>query len=453
MDGTEGTLMPLTRPDDATRQVQLDKMKRRATGLLVAATVLFVVTRIFEHRYPWLGYIRATAEAAMVGGLADWFAVTALFRHPLGLPIPHTAIVAARKDRIGRTLGNFVQHNFLSRPVVERKLAGMRLAERALRWLADPAHARMLARQAATGLARSAEAIPDEHATRLIAETLSERVRATRVAPIIGNVLEMVTVDSRHQELLDDALALARQAVDDNRDLIRLKVMEESPWWVPGVIDDRIYQKIVSSIEHLLHEVHDDPHHPLRARFDQALERFIDKLQHSPEMIARTEALKEELLGKQVIDELSLSIWRGARNGLVRYAARLDGTTATLESGEGGTPAGELAEGSPEGGQGGAGDSSALERGIVSFAESVLANEAMLAEVDQLLTDAVLGMVEQHRHEVGELISHTVSAWDPDATSHRIELAIGRDLQFIRINGTIVGGLAGLVIYLISKFL
>jgi uncharacterized membrane-anchored protein YjiN (DUF445 family) len=449
-DGTEGTLMPLSRPDDAARQAQLDTMKRRATGLLVAATVLFIVTRILESRYPWLGYIRATAEASMVGGLADWFAVTALFRRPLGLPIPHTAIVAARKDRIGRTLGNFVQYNFLSRPVVARKLAGMRLAERALRWLADPAHARMLSRQAATGLARSAEAIPDEHATRLIAEALSARVRATRVAPIIGNVLEMVTADSRHQELLDDALALAKQAVDDNRDLIRLKVMEESPWWIPGVIDDRIYQKIISSIEHLLHEVHDDPHHPLRSRFDQALERFIDKLQHSPEMIARTEALKEELLGQQVIDELSTTIWRGARDGLVRYAARLDGTTAAIESGAEG---GECAEGERAAGEGQPGDSGALERGIVSFAESVLANEAMLAEVDQLLTDAVLGMVEQHRHEVGELISHTVSAWDPDATSHRIELAIGRDLQFIRINGTIVGGLAGLVIYVISKFL
>jgi uncharacterized membrane-anchored protein YjiN (DUF445 family) len=451
--------MPLTRPDDAERQVRLDRMKRLATGLLVLATVVFIVARYFERAHPWLGYIRATAEAAMVGGLADWFAVTALFRRPLGLPIPHTAIVAARKDRIGRTLGNFVQHNFLSRAVVARKLAGMRLAERALTWLADPEHARVLARQAATGLARSAEAIPDEHATRLIAETLTARVRSTRVAPIIGNVLSLMTADSRHQELLDDALELAKQAVDENRDLIRLKVMEESPWWVPGVIDDRIYQKILSSIEHLLHEVHDDPHHPLRTRFDQTLYRFINNLQHSPEMIARTEALKDELLGQQMIDELSTSIWRGARDGLVRYAAQLDGTTPALASGESAeaseAPAAAPvadAHGAPsDGANSTTGDPTALERGIISFAESVLANEAMLAEVDNLLTDAVLGMVEQHRHEVGELISNTVSSWDPVATSHRIELAIGRDLQFIRINGTIVGGLAGLVIYLVSK--
>ncbi len=416
--------MPLTRPDDDVKQAQLDRMKRFATGLLVAATVIFAVTRVLEHGHPWLGFIRATAEAAMIGGLADWFAVTALFRHPMGLPIPHTAIVAKRKDRIGRTLGNFVQNNFLSRPVLQSKLEGMRFAERGVQWLARPENARLIARQVATGLARTAEAIPEQEATRLIGQTLSDRVRRTKAGPLLGNALLLVASDGRHQELLDDALRLVAQAVDDNRELIRIKVLEESPWWVPGVVDERIYQKILTATENLIHEVRSDANHPLRSKFDLALARFIDKLRTSPEMIEKAEAMKEELLGPALLDDLAETAWRSVRDGLVRYASR------EAEEGPG-----------------------ALERGITSFAEALLANRQLLSEIDDFAMKSALTIVEQHRHQAGELISHTVSSWDPDATSHRIELAIGRDLQFIRINGTIVGGLAGLVIYTISRFL
>jgi len=419
--------MPLARPDDADRQAQLDRMKRRATGLLVLATAVFGVTRWYESRFPWLGFIRATAEASMVGGLADWFAVTALFRHPLGLPIPHTAIVAARKDRIGRTLGNFVQYNFLARDVVARRLASMRIAERAVMWLSEPTHAQLIARQVALGLARSAEALPDEDARRLIGDGLAARVHATRVAPVLGSVLSFITADSRHQDLLDDALGLIEQSVRENREIIRVKVAEESPWWMPEVVDERIYLKIVSAIENLLHEVRESPDHPLRAKFHEALVRFTDKLRTSPDVIAKAEALKEELFSAPVLDEIATSIWRSARTGLVRYADR--------QPAEG--------ESAPPG---------ALERGIVSFAEAMRSNDAMLGELDRFITDATLTVVEQYRHEVGELIAHTVAAWDPDATSRRIELAIGRDLQFIRINGTLVGGLAGLVIYAVSRF-
>ena len=419
--------MPLARPDDADRQAQLDRMKRRATGLLIVATAIFGVTRWYESRYPWLGFFRAAAEAAMVGGLADWFAVTALFRHPLGLPIPHTAIVAARKDRIGRTLGNFVQYNFLARDVVERRLAAMRIAERAVTWLSDPANARLIARQVALGLARSAEALPDDDARRLIGDGLAARVHATRVAPVLGSVLSFITADSRHQDLLDDALGLIEQSVRENREIIRVKVAEESPWWMPEVVDERIYLKIVGAIENLLREVRESPDHPLRAKFHEALVRFTDNLRTSPDVIAKAEALKEEIFSASVLDEIATSIWRTARTGLVRYAER--------QPAEG--------ESAPPG---------ALERGIVSFADAMRSNDAMLGELDRFVTDATLTVVEQYRHEVGELIAHTVAAWDPEATSRRIELAIGRDLQFIRINGTLVGGLAGLIIYAVSRF-
>src|SRR3989442_14722704 len=194
------------RPDDASRQAQLDAMKRRATGLLPLAVVVFVAARIFEAQYPWLGWVRATAEASLVGGLADWFAVTALFRPPLGLPIPHTAIVATRKEHIGRILGNFVQNHFLSRDVVAANLRAVRPAERAARWLADPEHSRRIARQMAVGLARTLEALPDEDVRVLVHEVVSARLRATRVAPALGKTLALVLADDRHQALLNEAV-------------------------------------------------------------------------------------------------------------------------------------------------------------------------------------------------------------------------------------------------------
>src|SRR3989442_538432 len=220
-----------SRPDDASRQAQLDAMKRRATGLLALAVVVFVAARIFEAQYPWLGWVRATAEASLVGGLADWFAVTALFRHPLGLPIPHTAIVATRKERIGRILGNFVQNHFLSRDVIAANLRAVHPAERAAHWLADPEHSRRIARQVASGLAKTLEALPDEDVQALVRQVVSARLRATRVAPALGKTLAVVLAGNRQEELLKVAARFAAEAVLDNRELIRERVRTESPWW------------------------------------------------------------------------------------------------------------------------------------------------------------------------------------------------------------------------------
>src|SRR5438046_1704835 len=226
-----------SRPDDAERQARLDAMKRRATALLAVALLVFVAASIYEPQFAWLGYVRATAEASLVGGLADWFAVTALFRHPLGLPIPHTAIVATRKERIGRILGTFVQNHFLSREVVAANLRAVRPAERAARWLADPEHARGIARQVAGGVAKTLDTLPDADVRALVQQVVSARLQATRVAPTLGRTLALVLADDRHQGLLNEAVRFAAQAVHDNRDVIREKVRAESPWWVPGVVD------------------------------------------------------------------------------------------------------------------------------------------------------------------------------------------------------------------------
>jgi len=410
------------RPDDAARQARLDAMKRRATGLLGVAAAVFGAAFLFESRYPWLGYVRATAEASLVGGLADWFAVTALFRHPLGLPIPHTAIVATRKERIGRILGTFVQSHFLSRDVIAANLRAVHPAEHAARWLSEPDHARRIAQQTASGVAKALEALPDTDVQELVRQVVSARLRATRVAPALGKTLALVLADNRHQALLNEAVRLAAGAVRDNRDVIRAKVRAESPWWVPGVVDDKIFERIVVTVESLLRDIGADPEHPLRATFDAALHDFVARLQHAPDVIAKAEAIKEEWLADPSVAELSARMWETARRAIIAYATRAGGDAP-----------------------------GPLERSLSEFGRALIDNPVLLGEIDGLLIDTAAAVVERYRHEIGDLVAQTVAGWDPQATSQRFELAVGRDLQFVRINGTLVGGLVGLAIYTLTR--
>ena len=413
---------PWSRPDDAVRQARLDVMKRRATGLLAVAAAVFAAATAFESRFPWLGYVRATAEASLVGGLADWFAVTALFRHPLGLPIPHTAIVATRKERIGRILGTFVENHFLARTVIAANLRAVRPAEHAARWLSDPHHSRDIARQVASGLAKTLETLPDREVRDLMHQVVGARLRAIRVAPALGKTLALVLAGNRQQELVNVVVRLAATAIHDNRELIREKVRTESPWWVPGVVDDKIYQRILETVEGLLRDIGANAGHPLRAAFEAGLWDFIDRLQHSPDVIAKAESLKDEWLADPAVADLSVRLWEATRGALVAYASRADG---------------------PEPGP--------LERGLSEFGAALLANDTLLTELDDLVIDLAAMVVERYRHEIGDLIATTVAGWDPEATSQRFELAVGRDLQFVRINGTLVGGLVGLAIYTVLQ--
>src|SRR5881628_206855 len=368
-----------SRPDDAERQARLDAMKRRATALLAVALVVFVVASIYEPQFAWLGYVRATAEASLVGGLADWFAVTALFRHPLGLPIPHTAIVATRKERIGQILGNFVQNHFLSRDVIAANLRRVHPAERGAKWLADREHARQISRQFASGLAKTLDSLPPNELQDLITQVVRNRVRTFRVAPALGKTLALALGDNRQEELLNATVKLAAEAVRNNRDLIRERVREETPWWVPPVLDDKIYQKIIAAVERLLHDMVNDPNHPLRGSFDNAIRDFIDRLQHSPEVIARAEALKEEWLMGAASDDMSRRLWEGIRQAIANYGS------------------GSANDGKP----------SPLDSGLSEFGVALLSNPTLLVEIDDLLIDLTASVVEKYRHEIGDLIAKT----------------------------------------------
>ena len=417
---------PAPRPairDEATRRAELKAMKRMATGLLGVAFIIFVIARLLEPAHPWLGFVRATAEASLVGGLADWFAVTALFRHPLGIPIPHTAIIQTQKERIGRVLGGFVQNHFLSKDVLAARLTSMRLSERVARWLSDPEASARLARHLAAGVAQAVQALPEAEIRTLIRDSAVSRLHAVPLAPMVGKLLSVVATEDRHQALLDEALKLVRDSLEKNRDELRQKIREESPWWVPGAVDHAFHRKLEAATQRLIEDVQADPQHPLRLQFDIKFRDFIDRLKHSPEVAARAETLKANLLDHPAVEEFATSLWDRARDAAARFTGDADQPTLAP-----------------------------LARGISAVGASLAADAGRQAELDEFLTTFLASVLERHREEVGNLIADTVRQWDPEVAAQRLELAVGRDLQFIRLNGTLVGGLAGLIIYTVSLF-
>ncbi len=415
---------PVLSAREADQQRRLKSMKRLATGMLLLMAAVFVASRIYHPLLPWLGWVEAFAEAAMVGALADWFAVTALFRHPLGLPIPHTAIVPRRKDELGENLARFVRENFLVRDALQPRLTSLDAAGRAGVWLAQDNNARRVSADAGAFL-RWLLATLDSAALRdFLRDNLHMELRRMEVAPLLGRLLELLTHQNRHQALMDLAVRVARQHVDENRVLIRIRIDEKSPWWLPGFVDQEIFDKIITEVEGLLDAIGNDPHHETRQRFNQGVADFIVKLKSDPETIARGEEIKNELLEHPVIQEYLAGLWKHVSEFLLRQA---DDPDSVLRQ--------------------------RFETGLVSFGEALQRDPALRAQINQWLNDAILRIVRNYRAEIAGVISETVRRWDSDVTSQRVELAVGRDLQFIRINGTIVGGIAGLGIYALSRFI
>ena len=415
---------PLT-ADDRARAEALSRMKLLATGLFGVAAVVFLgCVLLGPDAGAWVGYVRATAEASMVGALADWFAVTALFRHPLRIPIPHTAIIPRRKDEIGESLGVFVQSNFLTRSVLVDKLQSIGVAGRVGAWMADPEHARRLGDGAAAALSGASEVLRDEDVQALIEQLITTRIRSTPAAPVLAALLEVAIEDDRHQEVLGAAVRTLRMFLIDNRDFLRRKLGEESPDWVPAFLDDRIFAKGFSVLLKFLGEVGDDPDHELRQQVDVRLRDYVLALRTDPTSAARVELLKEQILDHPAVQRWMASLWGGIKRSLLVAA---DDPTSELRV--------------------------RMEELIVSVGRSLHEDPALAAKVDAWAAAAAGWVVDHFAEDIAELVSGTVARWDAVETSNRIELQVGRDLQFIRINGTVVGGLAGLVIYSVAQLI
>jgi uncharacterized membrane-anchored protein YjiN (DUF445 family) len=410
--------------EDDLRRRNLIRMKVAATGLLLAATLVFVVTRTLEDRWSWLAYVRATAEAAMVGALADWFAVTALFRHPLGLPIPHTAIIPNRKDQLGRGLGGFVQTNFLAPQVLAERLRAVGVARRLGTWLAEPEHAHRLSANAGAMIRGFTEVLGDEDIQRALEAGIINRVRRAPAAPLMARVVEAATAGRHHQALLDTTLSGLAGLLNENRALMRQKLAEQSPWWVPEPIDDRLFRKFFDGVQGFIAEVRHDPDHELRRQLDARMVDLAVRLRTDPVLIARGEELKDELLRHPEVQAWLDSLWRTTKESILAVADDPDSDLRRR-----------------------------LDAGLVRAGRSLQEDPGLQAKVDGWVERVVTYLAEEYGHEIADLIATTVARWDGAEASRRIELQVGRDLQYIRINGTVVGGLAGLIIYSVGQFL
>ena len=409
----------VTSREEDERAAQLRVMKRRATGLLVLVAFAFVaLTTLTPDEGGWSGYARAAVEGAMVGGLADWFAVTALFRHPLGIPIPHTAIIRERKNQFGATLGSFVQENFLSSAVIGDRARAASIPPRLARWMCDPDNAERAARYASETLVGLADVIRDEDVNRLLSEELERAVQAIPVAPLAGRVLEFLTQEGRHDEVLDAMLGGASRFLDENRDDLRRRFERESPWWLPGAVEDRIFERLLDGARALLSAVAADPEHELRALFDQKLADLVVRLQTDESLRRRGEEIKRDLLDHPALRAWVGGLWGDAKE-MLRTQASSAGSPLRMRLAEGVRAAGARLDDDP-----------ALQEKLERFIES-----------------AISYLAETYRDEISGLITGTIARWDPEETSRKLELLLGRDLQFIRINGTVVGGLAGTLIY------
>jgi uncharacterized membrane-anchored protein YjiN (DUF445 family) len=412
--------MNLPLANEPTMRRDLARMKQIATALLLGMVCLFAVALYLERDFAWAGFLRAFAEAAMVGALADWFAVTALFRHPMGVPIPHTAIIRRNKDRIGASLGNFVENNFLTPEVIASKLETMDIPHRVADWLAQPENAGEIAQRITAVIPEFLNALRHDDVQRFLEENIAARVRALEVAPLAGNLLSALTTNNRHQFLLDEGLKLAERILNDNKDFIRRKIEEETPWYVPKFVDNRIYDLIITKAEQTLREVNLDNDHELRQKFNVATQDFILNLRHSDDYKQKVESLKEDLLENPVVRQYFSSLWGDVKYRIITDAERPDSNIRQQ-----------------------------INASLQSLSNALLNDETVRNRVNTWMQQVLLSIIINRKSEITAIISDTVKKWDADTMSDRVELYIGRDLQFIRINGTLVGGTVGVIIYLI----
>ena len=398
-------------------------MKATATAFLIVATAVYIVARWQSgHGAGWAGYVQAAAEAAMVGALADWFAVTALFRHPLGLPIPHTAIIPHRKEALGRSLGEFVGENFLSGEVVRGRLRSVGLSSRLGGWLSQPEHAERLSREAGTLVRGALSVLDDERLFPTLTDMLASRLSAMPAGPPAGRLLGQLTDADAHRPLVD---LLAERAVDwllDHPEAIETAVESEAPGWTPRFIDERLARRVHRELVRVARAVRDEPDHPVRRAIDAYLANVAHDLRKDPEMMARADRFKQSLLEHPVTRRAAESMWDSLRGMVVSGFA---------------DEGGELR--------------ARVRDAIVALGTRLAEDPVWREKADGWVQDMAVYLVTTYRKEITSLITDTVDAWDPAETSRKIEIQIGRDLQFIRINGTVVGALAGLLIYSLSR--
>ncbi|GHB71211.1 membrane protein [Streptomyces umbrinus] len=421
-----GRAMNSFSPADEEKFRGVRRMKLTATGLLLFVAVVYVLAKWAGNSGAgaWTGYVAAAAEAGMVGALADWFAVTALFRHPLGIPIPHTAIIPTKKDQLGVSLGEFVGENFLSRDVVRQRLRAVGIGSRLGTWLADPDHADRVTAELATALRGALAVLRDSDVQAVVGEAINRRADAQEIAPGIGKMLEKVVADGGHRRVVDLICVRAHDWLVLHNDQVMDAVQGGAPGWTPRFVDKRVGERVYKELLRFITEMRDMPGHPARGALDRFLTDFASDLQSDTDTRARVENLKREVLGRGEVQDLIASAWSSVRQMIVS-AAEDERSELRLR----------------------------VRASLLSLGARMATDAKLQAKVDGWVEGAAVYVVTTYRDEITSLITDTVAGWDAEHTSKKIEAHIGRDLQFIRINGTVVGSLAGLLIYAVSRAL
>jgi len=399
------------------KRAALRRMRWLATGLLLVMLALLLAALLLRARWPALEWLIAFAEAATVGAIADWFAVVALFRRPLGLPIPHTALIPRNKDRIGAELGGFIEQHFLTPENVAGKLAELDPVGRGARWLGRAANRERVARRLGEALPTVLEALDDAEIERLIGAVVARRLDELDLGRLVGAALDLVTAERRHQALLDQMLVLVADWLDRNRALILVQFSEQSAL-TPRFVDDYIVKRFVDGMINLIQEVAETPDHELRQRFDRAVRDFVDRLGTDPAFRDRAEAVKRETLRFVAPETFMAALWRELKRQLAEPA---NGTPSPLVR--------------------------QFDRALGHLAQTLREDPDFKARVDRAAARFAAGLTGRFRHQVSALIADVVHRWDFREVGDRLELEVGRDLQFIRLNGTIVGGLVGLALH------
>lgn len=410
-------------PGDGELRARLRRNKAFATGLLLFMTAAFIASKLLEGTCPWLAPATAFAEAAMVGAIADWFAVVALFRRPLSLPIPHTAIVQRHKDKFGEALANFIRTNFLVREALEAKLGSLDM----IGWLGGLLSGRSTAKKIADKLVDSVVSVADRLDDRafrdLCVRFIVENARSVKILPLLGKVLGVLVEQKRHQALLDEAVIIGSKSIERNRQLIRDRLREEYPWWVPEFIDEKIFRKIMARIEEIFADILTDSGHEVRLKFDETVNRFIDKLMDSDRMDKELQKWRENFLSDPSVMERFDSFWQELK---ARFIEEMKSPEAPVRQ--------------------------QMETTIMAIGAFIERDGHIRDAVNVWMRSSIVNVTEEYGDAIISIVSDTVKRWDPERTSERIELFVGKDLQWIRVNGTLVGGLAGLLIYLVSRF-
>ena len=409
---------------DEQRLASLRRMKAVATGLFGLAALIYLLTLALDgpHATGWLGYVQAGSEAAMVGALADWFAVTALFRHPLGLPIPHTAIIPTRKDQMGSSLGEFVGTHFLTDEVVRDKVGSAEVTRRAGEWLARPDSAARVAGQLGQAVRGLLAVLDDEQMKTTIERVIAERVERTEVSPALGALLGQVVTDGAHTGIVDVIAERTYAWVVANRTTIISVIGNQAPTWTPRLLDDIVADRIHFELVKFLAAVRDDPDHEVRTAIDRMLVQFAEDLRANPATRERVEQAKVELYYHPDVQRSVGRIWETAQRVVLEAADDPDSELRVRAAGA-----------------------------LAQVGQALATDPTLQARLDGWVTDTAVDLVGDYKVQLTSVITDTVARWDGPETARRIELAAGRDLQFIRINGTVVGALAGLAIHALTQ--